>query len=164
MTATDLAPGDSISGSLEVGFPEDSDIAQIIWLVGTGQLPILLDNLDPVALGDPVTLFTTDYTEEAVITTEDVVDNFDDVTTNADPGRGNKFVGVTVTDRERRRRPPHASAGSVFLTTSDGIFWAPHADDDIERSRAAARRTPYLTDEPIDPGDSVTSFIGYPGA
>jgi hypothetical protein len=161
LTTTDLAPGDSISGSLEVGFPEDSAIAQIIWLVGTGQLPILLDNLDPVALGDPVTLFTTDYTEEAVITTEDVVDNFDDVTTNADPGRGNKFVGVTVTIENVGDNPLTPVPGSVFLTTSDGIFWAPLADDEIERSRAAARRTPYLTDEPIDPGDSVTSFIGY---
>ena len=160
-TTTDLEPGDSISGSLEVGFPEDSAIAQIIWLVGTGQLPILLDNLDPVALGDPVTLFTTDYTEEAVITTEDVVDNFDDVTTNADPGRGNNFVGVTVTIENVGDNPLTPAPGSVFLTTSDGIFWAPLADDEIERSRAAARRTPYLTDEPIDPGDSVTSFIGY---
>ena len=64
---TDLAPGDSISGGLAVGIPDDGDIAQVVWLVGQGMLPILVNNLDPVALGDQVTLYNTDYAEEAAV-------------------------------------------------------------------------------------------------
>src|SRR4029079_11982333 len=97
LVETDLEPGDSISGGLAVGIPEDGEIAQIVWLVGQGMLPVLVNNLDSVTLRDPVTLYTTDYAEEAPVPPEDVVDNFDDLATGAEPQSGLKFVGVTVT-------------------------------------------------------------------
>jgi uncharacterized protein DUF4352 len=159
LVETDLEPGDSISGGLAVGIPEDGEIAQIVWLVGQGMLPILVNNLDPVALGDPVTLYTTDYAEEASVTTEDVVDNFDDLASGAKPQSGLKFVGVTVTFENTGEEAFTPNPGSVFLGTTDGIFWAPESS--VDRSSDAIDETPDLTDDPVDAGDSVTGFVGF---
>jgi hypothetical protein len=156
---TDLEPGGSISGGLAVGIPDDGDIAQVVWLVGQGMLPILVNNLDPVALGDQVTLYNTDYAEEAAVSTEDVVDNFDDLASGAKPQSGLKFVGVTVTFENTGEEAFTPAPASVFLGTTDGIFWAPESS--IDRSADAIDETPDLTDDPIDPGDSVTGFIGF---
>ena len=156
---TDLEPGDSISGGLAVGIPDDGDIAQIVWLVGQGMLPILVNNLDPVALGDQVTLYNTDYAEEAAVSTEDVIDNFDDLAKGTEPEQGLKFVGVTVTFENTGEEAFTPAPTSVFLGTTDGIFWAPESS--IDRSADAIDETPDLTDDPIDPGDSVTGFIGF---
>jgi hypothetical protein len=159
LVKTDLAPGDSISGGLAVGFPKDGEIAQIIWLVGQGMLPVLVNNLDPVSLGDTVTLYTTDYAEAATVTTEDVVDNFDDVARGVKPDRGLKFVGVTVTFENTGEEAFTPDPAAVFLGTTDGIFWAPETS--IKRSADAVDQTPDLATDPIDPGDSVTGFVGY---
>ena len=159
LVGTDLAPGDSISGGLAVGIPDDGDIAQVVWLVGQGMLPILVNNLDPVALGDQVTLYNTDYAEEAAITTEDVVDNFDDLAKGTEPQKGLKFVGVTVTFENTGEEAFTPVPASVFLGTTDGIFWAPESS--VDRSADAIDQTPDLTDDPIDPGDSVTGFVGF---
>jgi uncharacterized protein DUF4352 len=159
LVETDLEAGDSISGGLAVGIPEDGEIAQIVWLVGQGMLPVLVNNLDPVTLGDPVTLYTTDYAEEASVTTEDVVDNFDDLATGAEPQSGLKFVGVTVTFENTGEETFTPNPGSVFLGTTDGIFWAPEAN--VDRSNDAIDETPDLTDDPVDSGDSVTGFLGF---
>jgi hypothetical protein len=159
LAATDLKAGKSVSGGLAVGFPKDGEIAQIIWLVGQGMLPVLVNNLDPVSLGDAVTLYSADYAEEASVTTEDVVDNFDDVARGVKPERGLKFVGVTVTFENTGEEAFTPIPGSVFLGTTDGIFWAPEAS--LKRSAAATDETPDLTDDAIDPGDSVTGFVGF---
>jgi len=156
---TDLAPGDSISGGLAVGIPDDGDIAQVVWLVGQGMLPILVNNLDPVALGDQVTLYNTDYAEEAAVSTEDVVDNFDDLAKGTEPQKGLKFVGVTVTFENTGEEAFTPVPASVFLGTTDGIFWAPESS--VDRSADAIDQIPDLTDDPIDPGDSVTGFVGF---
>ena len=157
--ASELESGDTLTGALEIGFPEDGEIAQMIWLVGTGQLPFLINNLDPVDTGDPVNLFTVDYAEEAVITVEDVVDGFDDVERGGDAPQGQKHVGVTVTFENISEEPITPVPDSIFLTTDDGVFWAPVLD--IERSPESLDDVPDLTDEPIEPGDSVTGFIGF---
>jgi hypothetical protein len=156
---TELEPGETISGTLEVGFPEDGEIAQIIWLVGEGLLPILVDNLDPVDIGDPVTLYTEDYEEEAVFTTEDVVDEYDEFAPDVDLNPGWKFVGVTVTIENVSADPIEPVADSLFLTTSDGVFWA--QDPSLVRSDEAIEEVADLTSDPIEPGDSVTGFAGF---
>jgi hypothetical protein len=122
-------------------------------------LPILVNNLDPVALGDQVTLYNTDYAEEAAVSTEDVIDNFDDLAKGTEPEQGLKFVGVTVTFENTGEEAFTPAPASVFLGTTDGIFWAPESS--IDRSADAIDETPDLTDDPIDPGDSVTGFIGF---
>jgi hypothetical protein len=159
LAETDLRSGKSVSGALAVGFPKDGEIAQIIWLVGQGMLPVLVNNLDPVSLGDTVTLYSTDYAEQASVSTEDVVDNFDDVARGVKPEKGLKFVGVTVTFENTGEEAFTPIPGSVFLGTTDGIFWAPEAS--IERSADATDETPDLTDDVIDPGDSATGFVGF---
>jgi hypothetical protein len=156
---TELEPGETISGTLEVGFPEDGEIAQIIWLVGEGLLPILVDNLDPVDIGDPVTLYTQDYEEEAIFTTEDVVDGYDQFAPDVELNPGWKFVGVTVTIENVSEDPIEPVADSLFLTTSDGVFWA--QDPSLVRSDEAIEEVPDLTSDPIEPGDSVTGFAGF---
>lgn len=158
LTNTDIEPGDSISGTLEVGFPEDGEIAQIVWLVGTGQLPTLLSNLEPVDERDPITLYTADYTEEAILSADQVVDEFDDVARGVDPQRGNKFVGVTVTIENVGEDPFATDPASIFLGTTNGIFWQ---SSPIERSADATDETPDLTTDPIEPGDTVTGFVGF---
>jgi hypothetical protein len=159
LAETDLESGESISGALAVGFPEDGEIAQIIWLVGTGQMPRLFSTLDPVDEGDPVSLYTTDYTEEAILTADEVVDDFDDVRDGKEASRGFKFVGVTVTFENVSEDPIRPDPASVYLGTSDGIFWA--QDTQIDRSDDSLREIPYLVDTPLAPGDSVSGFVGF---
>lgn len=159
LAAGDLDAGDSVSGGLVIAIPDDGEIAQIVWLVGQGMLPVLVNSLDPVALGDPVTLYTSDYAEEATVTTEDVVDNFDDLAKGAKPQSGLKFVGVTVTFENTGEEAFTPIPGSVFLGTTDGIFWAPETS--IDRSADAIDETPDLANDPVDPGDSVTGFVGF---
>jgi hypothetical protein len=159
LTYTELEPGETISGSLEVGFPEDGEIAQIIWLVDTGVLPILVDNLDRVDIGDPVNLFTVDYEEEAIFTAEEVIDGYDEFAPSVELNPGWKFVGVTVSIENVSADPIEPVADSIFLTTSDGIFWA--QDPSLVRSDDAVDEVPDLTSDPIAPGESVTGFVGF---
>jgi hypothetical protein len=159
LAETDLESGDSISGALAVGFPEDGEIAQIIWLVGTGQMPRLLSNLEPVDEGDPVTLYTTDYTEEAILTTEEIIDEFDDVERGSEAPDGVIFIGVTVTFENVSEDPITPDPASIFVGTDDGVFWAP--DPAIERSEESIDEMPDLTDDPVAPGESVTGFVGF---
>ena len=47
----------------------------------------------------------------------------------------------------------------TILGTTDGIFWAPETS--VDRSADATDETPDLTDDPVDPGDSITGFVGF---
>lgn len=159
LEATDIDPGDDLTGGLEVGLPEDAEIAQIIWLAGQGIMPTLLRQADPVELGDEVSLFNTDYDEEAIFIIEDVVDEYDDLADDVDLNDGFKFVGVTVTIENTGEDDFVPEPESIFLATTDGIFWS--QDDSLERSDDSLDELDDLTDDPIAPGDSVTGFVGF---
>ncbi|MDQ2682637.1 MAG: DUF4352 domain-containing protein, partial [Chloroflexota bacterium] len=157
--AMDLEPGEEITGGLEIGLPEESEITQIIWLVGTGQLPTLYRDLEPVAEGDEVSLNNADYEEEAVFIAEEVVDEYDDLNEDVVLNEGFKFVGVTVTIENTGEEDFVPEPEFIFLATTDGIFWA--QDASLVRSDDAIDEVPDLTDDPIAPGDSVTGFVGF---
>lgn len=157
--AMDLEAGEEITGGLEIGLPEESTITQIIWLVGTGQLPTLYRDLEPVAEGDEVSLNNADYEEEAIFIAEEVVDEYDDLNEDVVLNDGFKFVGVTVTIENTGEEDFVPEPAMIFLATTDGIFWA--QDPSLVRSDDAIDEVDDLTDDPIAPGDSVTGFIGF---
>jgi hypothetical protein len=154
-----LDAGDEISGGLEIGLPEESEVTQIVWLVGQGQLPTLFRDRSPIDEGDEVSLFNTDYEEEAIFIAEDVVDEFDDLADDVELNDGFKFVGVTVTIENTGEDDFIPEPDSIFLATTDGIFWA--QDASLVRSDDSLDELEDLTDDPIAPGDSVTGFVGF---
>lgn len=159
LEAMDIEPGDDVTGGLEVGLPEDAAVAQIIWLVDTGIMPTLLNDAKPVDTGDEVSLFNTDYEEEAVFTVEEVVDEFDDLADDVELNDGFKFVGVTVTIENTGEEEFVPEPGSFFLADTDGVFWT--QDASLVRSDDSLDELEDVTDDPIAPGDSVTGFLGF---
>lgn len=65
ITSSEVESGDTLEGYVEIGFPADRDLAQLVWVVGQGQLVTIINNADPVEVGDAVTLYNQDYEEEA---------------------------------------------------------------------------------------------------
>jgi hypothetical protein len=153
-----LEPGDEITGSLAIGFPEDSEITQIIWFVATGILPIIYNAAEPVPPGDTVMLSTADYEnyeDVAELTVDEVVDPLEDV----EAGSGQRAVGATISIENAGEEPFAPEPASFYLGTTDGIFWSP--DPSIERSDDAIDELPDLTDDEIEPGDQVTGFVAF---
>jgi hypothetical protein len=155
---TTLEAGDEITGSLAVGFPEGGEIAQIIWFVETGILPVIYNAADPVPPGDTVMLSTADYEnyeDVAELTVDELVDPLEDVETGSDQ----RAIGATISIENAGEEPFAPEPASFFLGTTDGIFWSP--DPSIERSDDAIDELPDLTDEEIEPGDQTTGFVGF---
>jgi len=155
----EVAPDDTLEGYIEIGFPKERDINQLIWVVGQGQLPTLLNMADPVEEGDTVTLFTQDYDEEATITADKVTIGFDDFSPDLTIQDGYQIIGAQVTIENTGTDDFTPDPSRFFIATTDGVFWVP--DTSITRSNRAVKRVPDLTDDPVAPGDSTTGFLTF---
>jgi hypothetical protein len=155
----EVAPRDTLEGYLEIGFPKEREINQLIWVVGQGQLPTLLNNQDPVQAGDAVTLYDQDYNEEATITADKVTIGFDDFAPDLTIQDGYQVIGARVTIENTGTEDFTPDPTSFFIATTDGVFWVP--DNSIVRSDKAISKVPDLTNDPIAAGDSVTGFLTY---
>jgi hypothetical protein len=155
---TTLEPGDEITGSLAVGFPEDGEIAQVFWFVDTGILPIIYNAAEPVPPGDTVMLSTEDfenYEDVAELTVDELVDPLEDV----EAGSRQRAIGATISIENAGEEPFAPEPASFYLGTTAGIFWSP--DPSIERSDDAIDGLPDLTGDEIEPGDQATGFVGF---
>lgn len=162
ITSDEVESGDTLEGYVEIGFPADRDLAQLVWVVGQGQLVTIINNADPVEVGDAVTLYNQDYEEEAEITTEDVVFDFDDVADDIEIQDGYQVLGYQVTIENVGEEDLQVDAASFFISTTDGVFWTP--DTSIVRSDDAIDEVPDLSEiaaDPIAPGDSITGYITF---
>jgi hypothetical protein len=162
LASSEIDSGDTLEGFIEIGFPADRDLAQLVWVVGQGQLLTLINNADPVEVGDTVTLYNQDYEEEAAITTEDVTFDYDDFDADLEIQDGYVVLGYEVTIENLSEDDLQIDAASFFISTTDGVFWTP--DSSIVRSAKAIKKVPDLSEiaaDPIAPGDSITGFISF---
>ena len=162
IVSTEVEPGDTLEGYVEIGFPADRDLAQFVWVVGQGQLVTILNEADPVEVGDTVTLYNQDYDEEAEITTEDVVFDFDDFDSDLEIQDGYQILGYAVTIENVGEEDLTIDPATFFISATDGVFWTP--DSSIVRSDDAIDEIPDLAEigaDPIAPGDSITGYLNF---
>jgi hypothetical protein len=157
LTAQDIAPGATLTGSIIVQTLLDVGIAEVLYAPASDRAVALARfATDRPELGTAIEVVGNDASIISGIVVRDLVDPFTDFDQGSPPQRGSHYVLITVTLVNPGIRPLRLDPNAFALRDTDGFLVRPTS---IRRGDAPPADLQYT--DPFAPGDQATGAIGF---